>query len=267
MGCGFVYGICLCWRTFYRPAKRIDFDGVGWGGAITFIGTYTHTWCYATARSSATSTHTWCYATARSSATSAHTWCYATARSSATSTHTWCYAGVGWGGVITFIATYTHTWCYATARSSATCTHTWCYATARSSATSAHTWCYATARSSATSAHTWCYATARSSATSTHTWRYAGVGWGGVITFQWRWENPRELLKTTATFIKQLSWFDFGPLEEEKTLRGLSMEKLNNQVRRPLFFSQNDVSLWRNDNLVINMRTVKIPPGCLCLHF
>ena len=97
MGCGFVYGICLCWRTFYRPAKRIDFDGVGWGGAITFIGTYTHTWCYATARSSATSTHTWCYATARSSATSAHTWCYATARSSATSTHTWCYAGVGWG--------------------------------------------------------------------------------------------------------------------------------------------------------------------------
>ena len=130
----------------------MGWGGVGWGGAITFIGTYTHTWCYATARSSATSTHTWCYATALSSATSAHTWCYATARSSATSTHTWCYAGegcgrVGWGGAITFIGTYTHTWCYATARSSATSTHTWCYATALSSATSAHTWCYATARS------------------------------------------------------------------------------------------------------------------------
>ena len=84
------------------------------------------------------------------SATSTHAWCRATARSSATSTHTWCYAGVGWGGMLTFIGTHTHTWCYATARSSATSTHTWCYATARSSATSTHTWCYATARSSAT---------------------------------------------------------------------------------------------------------------------
>ena len=42
------------------------------------------------------------------------------------------------------------------------------------------------------------------------------------------------------------------------------MEKLNPQVRRPLFSVKIDVSLWRNDNLVINMRTVKIPPGCLC---
>ena len=89
-----------------------------------------------------------------------------------------------------------------------------------------------------------------------------------VRSFQWRWENPRELLKTTATFIKQLSWFDFGPLEEEKTLRGLSMEKLNNQVRRPLFsvkmtFRYGETII----NLVINMRTVKIPPGCLCLLF
>ena len=92
-------------------------------------------------------------------------------------THSFWWGGVGWGGAITFIGTYTHTWCYATARSSSTATHTWCYATARSS--------------------------------------------------------------STATFIKQLSWFDFGPLQEGKTLRGLSIEKLNPQVRRPLFFSQN----------------------------
>ena len=126
------------------------------------------------------------------------------------------WGGVGWGGAITFSGTYTHTWCYATARSSSTATHTWCYATARSSSTATHTWCYATARSS-----------------------------------------------STATFIKQLSWFDFGPLQEEKTLRGLSIEKLNPQVRRPLFSVKIDVSLWRNDELVINMWTVKIPPGCL----
>ena len=131
--------VCLCWRTFYRPAKRIDFDGMGWGGAITFIGTYTHTWCYATARSSATSTHTWCYATARSSATSAHRWCYA-----------------------------------------------------------------------------------------------------------------------TATFIKQLSWFDFGPLEDGKVKPSSS--------ETPFFPVKIDVSLWRNDHLVINMRTAKIPPGCLCVY-
>ena len=196
--------------TEFLPSSKTHsfwWGGVGWGGAITFIGTYTHTWCYATARSSSTATHTWCYATARSSSTATHTWCYATARSSSTATHTWCYAGVGWGGAITFIGTYTHTWCYATARSSSTATHTWCYATARSSSTATHMWCYATARSSSTATHTWCYATARSS--------------------------------STATFIKQLSWFDFGPLQEEKTLRGLSLEKLNPQVRRPLFFSQN----------------------------
>ena len=68
-----------------------------------------------------------------------------------------------------------------------TSTSTWCYASARSSATSTQTWCYATACSSATSKQTWCYATACSSATSTHT-----------------------------AYIKQLSWFDFGPLEEKK---------------------------------------------------
>ena len=146
-------------------------------------------------------------------------------------THRFWLDGVGWGGAITFICTYTHTWCYATARSSSTATHTWCYATARSSSTATHMWCYATARSSSTATHTWCYATARSS--------------------------------STATFIKQLSWFDFGPLQEEKTLRGLLLEKLNPQVRRPLFSVKIDVSLWRNDNLVINMRTVKIPPGSL----
>ena len=66
--------------------------------------------------------------------------------------------------------------------------------------------------------------------------------WGGAITFigtythTWCYATARS--SATATFIKQLSWFDFGPLEEEKTLRGLSMEKLN---PRPLFFSQN----WR----------------------
>ena len=239
--CNFHTYVMLRHCTFFcnfHTYVMLGWGGVGWGGAITFI---------------ATSTHTWCYATARSCATSTHTWCYATARSSATSTHTWCYAGVGWGGAITFIATYTHTWCYATARSCATSTHTWCYATARSSATSTHTWCYAgvgwggAITFIATSTHTWCYATACSSATSNGipstkgSMKVSRKIFRYVRSFQWRRENPRELLKTTATFIKQLSWFDFGPLEEEKTLRGLSMEKLNPQVRRPLFFSQN----WR----------------------
>ena len=168
------------------------------------------------------------YATARSSSTATHTWCYATARSSSTATHTWCYA------TARSSSTATHTWCYATARSSSTATHTWCYATARSSSTATHMWCYATARSSSTATHTWCYATARSS--------------------------------STATFIKQLSWFDFGPLQEEKTLRGLLLEKLNPQVRRPLFFSQNWCFAMAK-RLVINMWTVKIPPGYLCILF
>ena len=161
--------------TEFLPSSkthRFWWGGVGWGGMLTFICTSTHTWCYATACSSATSTQMWCYATARSSATSTQTWCYATACSSATSTHTWCYVGVGWGGMLTFIGTSTSTWCYASARSSATSTQTWCYATACSSATSKQTWCYATACSSATSTHT--------------------------------------------AYIKQLSWFDFGPLEEKK---------------------------------------------------
>ena len=145
--------VCICWRNFYRPTKRTGFYGVGWGGVgwdgnvhshfhtyvmlryCPFFHTSTHTWCYATARSSAPSTHTWCYVGGGVGwdgnvhshfhtyvmlrycpffHTSTHTWCYATARSSAPSTHTWCYVGggvgwgrVGWGGMVTFIHTST----------------------------------------------------------------------------------------------------------------------------------------------------------------
>ena len=44
----------------------------------------------------------------------------------------------------------------------------------------------------------------------------------------------------------------------------MSQQKLNPQVRRPIFCIKIDVSLWRNHEFVILMRTVKIPPGCLC---
>ena len=42
---------------------QMGWGGVGWGGLITFNGTSTHTWCYATGLFSCTCTHTWCYAT------------------------------------------------------------------------------------------------------------------------------------------------------------------------------------------------------------
>ena len=42
---------------------RYRWVGVEWGGLITFNGTSTHTWCYATDLVSCTCTHTWCYAT------------------------------------------------------------------------------------------------------------------------------------------------------------------------------------------------------------
>ena len=179
---------------------------MGWGGMLTFIGTSTSTWCYATARSSATSTHTW------------------------------CYVGVGWGGMLTFIGTSTSTWCYATARSSATSTHT---------CVKKKVGCRNSVWAHTGGIDNWwklCKDSVPNNIPSTKgsfdmsdrkIFRY-------VRSFQWRWENPRELLKTTAAYIKQLSWFDFGPLEE-KTLRGLSMKKLNPQVRRPLFLHQN----WR----------------------
>ena len=128
--------------TDFLPSSKTHRFWWGGVGMLTFIGTCTHTWCYATARSSATSTHTWCYATARSSATSTHIRDATPLRVLLQLPHI-RDATLGWGGVgmLTFIGTCTHTWCYATAP---TPTHTWCYATARSSATSTHTWCYAT---------------------------------------------------------------------------------------------------------------------------
>ena len=45
-----------------------------------------------------------------------------------------------------------------------------------------------------------------------------------------------------------------------------SKEKLNPQVRRPFFCIKIDVSLWRNHEFVLIMRTVKIPPGCLYMY-
>ena len=113
----------------------VGWVGVGWGGLITFNGTSTHTWCYASDLVSCTCTHTWCYATDLVSCTCTYTCC----------THTWCYAtdgfvwgGVGWGGLRTFNGTSTHTWCYATGLVSCTCTHT-CYATDLVSCTCTHT--------------------------------------------------------------------------------------------------------------------------------
>ena len=161
---------CLSWRTFYRPAKRKDFDGVGWGGDVN-VHWHLHTYVMLRHCTFFCNFHT-----------------YVMLR----------WGGVGWGGDVNVLLQLPHI-------------------------------------------------------------RDATLGWGGVgmlrslalahirslvPNYNKRFhesesENPRELLKTTATFIKQLSWFAFGPLEEEKTLRGLSMEKLNPQVRRPLFFSQN----------------------------
>ena len=66
---------------------RYRWVGVGWGGLITFNGTSTHTWCYATGLFSCTCTHSWCYATDLVSCTCTHSWCYATRLFSCTSTH------------------------------------------------------------------------------------------------------------------------------------------------------------------------------------
>ena len=88
-------------RAFLCFFWPMGWVGLGWGGLITFNGTSTHTWCYATDLVSCTCTHTWCYATDLVSCTCTHTWCYATDLVSCTCTHTWCYTtnGLGWGGV------------------------------------------------------------------------------------------------------------------------------------------------------------------------
>ena len=88
---------CICWRLVYRTCVFVFFwpmgwVGVGWGGLITFNGTSTHIWCYASDLVSCTCTHTWCYATDLVSCTCTHTWCYATDLVSCTCIHTWCYA-------------------------------------------------------------------------------------------------------------------------------------------------------------------------------
>ena len=98
-------------RAFLCFFWPMGWGGLGWGGLMTFNGTSTHIWCYASDLVSCT--HTWCYATDLVSCTCTHTWCYATDLVSCTCTHTWCYATdlvsctctpdatlqMGWGGV------------------------------------------------------------------------------------------------------------------------------------------------------------------------
>ena len=115
-------------KTWYDATLR---SGVGWGGLITFNGTSTHIWCYAT-QSSLLQDMIWCYAT-HSSLLQDMIWCYATQ-----------WGGVGWGGLITFNGTSTHIWCYAT-QSSLLQDMIWCYAFAtHSSLLQDMIWCYAT---------------------------------------------------------------------------------------------------------------------------
>ena len=73
--------------VFFGRWGGVGWGGLGWGGLITFNGTSTHTWCYATGLFSCTCTHSWCYATDLVSCTCTHSWCYATRLFSCTSTH------------------------------------------------------------------------------------------------------------------------------------------------------------------------------------
>ena len=202
--CVFLFHICVCPAYLLLLAAGLPYvrfcpffaDGVGWvgmgwGGLITFNGTSTHTWCYATDLVSCTCTHTWCYATDLVSCTCTHTWCYATDLVSCTSTHTWCYA------TDLVSCTCTHTWCYATDLVSCTCTHTWCYATDLVSCTCTHTWCYATDLVSCTCTHTWCYATDLVSCTCTHTWCYATALVPCTCTHTWCYAT--DLVSSTCT--------------------------------------------------------------------
>ena len=143
------------------------------------------------------------------------------------------WGGVGWGGMLTFIGTSTSTWCYATARSSATSTHT-CVKKKVGCRNSvwAHTggidnwWklCKDSVPNNIPS-------TKGSMKVDRKIFRY-------VRSFQWRWENPRELLKTTAAYIKQLSWFDFGPLEEKNAERLVDEKVKPSSSETPIFASK-----------------------------
>ena len=167
-----------------------------------------------------TSTHTWCYATARSSATSTHTWRDATPRHCPFFCNFHTYVMLRWGGVGWDVNVHWHFHTYVMLRHCPFFCNFHTYVMLR------HCWGVLLQLPHST----WCYATACSSATSKQTWCYVGVGWGGMCNV------PYNCGVHQATVLIRLraSW-------RKKTLRGLSMEKLNPQVRRPLFLHQN----WR----------------------
>ena len=141
------------------------------------------------------------------------------------------WGGVGWGNNVQ-LHLHTHTSCSASARSSHCCTHTRtsCYTSARSSHCCTHTSCYASARSLnvAHCKHTSWYAFACFFHCSTNTRHATQRNWWKIQSptvfpqprGRWRWiknlslysifpmamGNQRDSLKTTARYIKQLSW-------------------------------------------------------------
>ena len=63
-----------------------------------------------------------------------------------------------------------------------------------------------------------------------------------IRSFQWRWETQRDLLKTTARYIKQLSWlWRHEARKRENMCWCMWLQKLNPHFRRPLFKPKN----WR----------------------
>ena len=72
------------------------------------------------------------------------------------------------------------------------------------------------------------------------------------------------MLKKTATYVKQLSWCrQHEPRKRKKCAATSGTLKFGD----PFFNPKIEVSLVWNDNFVLEMRTVKIPPGCLSIHY
>ena len=202
---------------------------VGWGGAMTFMSTCTHTSCYVIVMFSCTCTHTrhatlglilgwgwvgWGGAMLRSWSTSlalAHTRHATLLLCSLALAHThtrhatlWLsWGGVGWGGAMTFMSTctHTHTSCYVIVMFSCTCTRTSCYVMVILSCTCSHTSCYVMVIFSCTCSHTSCYAMVIFSSTCAHTscaplFLQMETVLGNHMPKVWKSNMPKCLIKT-----------------------------------------------------------------------
>ena len=151
--------------------------GVGWGGVLTYLAVALSRICYATTLYFALSSSRTCYVTCSDVSVASSRSCYVCGYCLG-----WGWGGVGWGGVLTYLALALSRNFYATCSYVAVALSRTCYATCSYVAVAFSCTCYATCSYVAVALSRTCYATCSYVAVALSRTCYATCSYVAVAT-------------------------------------------------------------------------------------